>query len=53
MDTRFNKEDVKILLDRRKEIQEEVNKLQKEYGAIGRILETILKIEERDTDDGR
>lgn len=47
------KEDVKVLLDRRKELQEEINKLQKEYSAIGRILETIIKIEERETDDGR
>ena len=47
------KEDIKVLLDRRKELQEEINKLQKEYNAIGRILETIIKIEERETDDGR
>jgi hypothetical protein len=48
-----NKEDVKVLLNRRKEIQEEVNKLQEEYSAIGRILEAIIRIEERETDDGR
>lgn len=31
-------EDIKILLDRRKELLTEINKLQKEYSAIGNIL---------------
>lgn len=49
----FKKEDIKALLDRRKEILEEINKLNKEYTAIGNILEGIIKLEERNADDGR
>ena len=49
----MKKEDVKILLDRRKEILEEINKLNKEYAAIGNLLEELIRIEEREKDDGR
>ena len=51
----FKKEDIKVLLDRRKELLDQINKLQNEYTAIGNILEQIIKLEkdERDVDDGR
>ena len=49
----MKKEDVKVLLDRRKEILEEINKLNKEYTAIGNLLEELIRIEEREKDDGR
>ena len=49
----MKKEDVKVLLDRRKQIQEEINELNKEYTAIGNLLETLIKYEERENDDGR
>jgi len=49
----IKREDVNVLLDRRKEIQEEINKLNKEYTAIGNILEQIIRYEEREKDDGR
>lgn len=49
----IKKEDVKALFNRRKELKEEINKLEKEYTAIGNLLEIIIKIEERESDDGR
>ena len=50
----FKKEDIKTLLDRRRELLEEINKLQKEYTAIGNIVEEIIRQEERGgEDDGR
>lgn len=49
----MKKEDVKVLLERRKEIQEEINRLNKEYTAIGNLLEELIKYEERENDDRR
>ena len=48
------KEDINALLERRREIIEEVNKLQREYAAIGNVVEDILKRrEEEKTKDER
>ena len=47
------KKDIRVLLDRRKEILEEINKLDKEYTAIGKVIEELIRIEEREKDDGR
>ncbi len=47
------KEDIKVLLDRRKELQEKINKLNAEYTALGNLLEEIIKHEEKERDDGR
>jgi hypothetical protein len=49
----FKKEDIKILLDKRAEILKEINKLEQEYTALGNIISEILKLEERENDDGR
>ena len=49
----MKREDVNILLERRKELQEQINKLSKEYTAIGKLLEELIKYEEREKDDGR
>lgn len=49
----LKKEDIKALFNRRKEILEEINKLEKEYTALGNLLEEIIKREEREGDDGR
>lgn len=48
----IKKEDIQALLDRRKEILQEVNKLNKEYTAIGNIIKEILRNKEIE-DDGR
>jgi hypothetical protein len=39
-------DDVRILLERREEIKSQVNKLSKEYDAIGRILIKLHNLEE-------
>ena len=49
----IKKDDIKVLLDRRKEILEEINKLDKEYTAIGKVIEELIRIEKREKDDGR
>lgn len=48
----IKKEDIEILLQRRKEIKQKINKLQNEYNAIGNIISEILKNKEIE-DDGR
>lgn len=50
----MKKEDIKALLDRRKELLQEINKLNREYTALGNILEEIIKKEEKkDNEDER
>ena len=44
----MDKKDIKVLLDRRKDIQEELNKLNAEYTAIGNLLEEMIRKEEKD-----
>ena len=44
------KEDIQALLDRRKELLEQINKLNKEYTAIGNIVTEILKQKELEDD---
>lgn len=39
----IKRESIKVLLDRRKELFEEINKLQKEYTALGNVLEEIIR----------
>lgn len=45
------KENIKILLDRRKEIQNQINKLQKEYTALGNVITELYRQEERKNED--
>lgn len=42
------KEDIKILLDRRKEIQDQINKLEKEYKAIGKVITELHRYKEKE-----
>lgn len=49
----FKREDIQTLLDRRREILIELNKLNKEYTALGNIIEEIFRLEEKEKDDGR
>lgn len=44
------KEDIQALLDRRKELLEQINKLNKEYTALGNIITEILKQKEIEDD---
>lgn len=44
------KEDIQALLDRRKELLEEINKLNKEYTALGNIISKILYEKEIEND---
>lgn len=44
------KEDIQALLDRRKELLEQINKLNKEYTALGNIITEILKQKELEDD---
>lgn len=44
------KEDIQALLDRRKELLEEINKLNKEYTAIGNIITEIFRQKELEDD---
>lgn len=44
------KEDIQALLNRRKELLEEMNKLNKEYTALGNIITEILKQKELEDD---
>ncbi len=38
------KEDIQILLNRRKELKEQINKMQKEYSALGRITSKMIEV---------
>lgn len=50
----IKKDDIKVLLDRRQDIRNEINKLEKEYTAIGNVVEYILKRrKEEKTNDER
>lgn len=49
----MTKEDVKILLELRKELREDINKKEKQYTAIGNVLEELFKYKQREEDDGR
>ena len=42
------KDDIKILLERRKELKEEINKLQEEYTAIGNVLTKVMEVTEQE-----
>lgn len=42
------KEDIRALLDRREEITKEINKLQKEYEALGNAVKLMLDIKEKE-----
>ena len=42
------KENIKILLDRRSEILKEINKLEKEYKAIGDVLTELYNYREKE-----
>ena len=44
------KEDIQALLDRRKRLLEEINKLNKEYTALGNIITEILRQKEIEDD---
>lgn len=46
----IKKEDIQILLERRKELKEQLNKLNKEYTALGNILKEILRDKEIEDD---
>ena len=46
----IKKEDIQILLERRKEIQEQRNKLDEEYTALGNIIKEILRNKELEDD---
>lgn len=49
------KDDIQILLDRRQEIRIEINKLESEYGALGKVITEILRYKqsEKDKENGR
>jgi hypothetical protein len=38
------KEDIQILLNRRKELKEQINKMQKEYSALGRTVSKMIEV---------
>lgn len=42
------KEDIQILLNRRKELKEQINKMQKEYSALGRTISKMIKVAEKE-----
>lgn len=37
-------EDIQILLNRRKELKEQINKMQKEYSALGRTISKMIEV---------
>ena len=45
------KQDIKILFERRKEIQEQINKLQEEYKALGNVLSKIMEVTEKEIEE--
>ena len=44
------KEDIQALLDRRKELLEQINKLNKEYTDLGNVIKEILRDKEQEDD---
>lgn len=46
----MKKEDVDALLERRKELKEQINKLNKEYTAIGNLLHELRRYEEKENE---
>ena len=42
------KENINILLDRRAEIKEQINKLEKEYKAIGDLIQELYRYKEKE-----
>lgn len=46
----IKKEDIQVLLDRRKELLEQMNKLNKEYTALGNIITEIFRQKELEND---
>ena len=44
------KDNIKILLDRREEIRNKINKLEKEYGAIGEVLTELFEYRQNEKD---
>lgn len=42
------KEDIETLLERRKKLREQINEMEKEYGALGRVITKILKVTEEE-----
>lgn len=45
------KDNIETLLNRRKELQEQINKLQEEYTALGNVITKILKIAEQEKEE--